>query len=63
VKVIVDQERCSGHARCHAIDPDLFQLDDVGYSSVTSVEVPAGREQAARDAVLSCPEMAIRVED
>jgi ferredoxin len=63
MKIVVDQERCSGHARCHAIDPELFTLDDVGYSNVTSVDVPSGREGAARDAALSCPEMAVRIEE
>jgi ferredoxin len=63
VRIVVDQEQCSGHARCHAIDPDLFGLDDDGYSNVTRFEVPPDKEQAARGAVLSCPEMAIRAED
>lgn len=63
MRIFVDQQTCSGHARCHAIDPDLFGLDDDGYSNVTSVDVPPGKEQAARNAVLSCPEMAIRAEE
>jgi ferredoxin len=63
VKVVVDKSRCTGHARCHSIDAELFQLDDVGYSSVTTSEVPPGGEDAARNAVLSCPEMAIQLED
>lgn len=63
MRIVVDQSRCSGHARCHGIDPEVFQLDDVGYSSVSEAEVPPGHETAARDAVLSCPEMAISVEE
>jgi len=42
MKVRVDQSLCTGHARCNAIDPDLFLLDDVGYSSIDTVEVPRG---------------------
>jgi ferredoxin len=63
VRIVVDQDRCTGHARCHAIDSELFSLDDDGYSNVTSFEVPPSKEQVAHDAVLSCPEMAIRAED
>ena len=40
MRVRVDHERCEGHARCNAINPDLFELDDVGYSSIDTVEVP-----------------------
>ena len=30
LKVSVDQERCQGHARCHALAPELFALDELG---------------------------------
>ena len=32
MKAIVDLSRCSGHARCYGVDPELFQLDDIGYA-------------------------------
>jgi ferredoxin len=63
VRIVIDREGCSGHARCHAIDPELFTLDEDGYSDVTSFEVPPDKEKVAQNAVLSCPEMAIRAED
>jgi ferredoxin len=63
MRVRVDHDRCEGHARCNAINPELFKLDDVGYSSVDSLEVPAGLEQDARSAVANCPEMAISLEE
>jgi ferredoxin len=63
MRVRVDHDRCEGHARCNAINPELFELDDVGYSSVDSLEVPADRENDARAAVANCPEMAISIEE
>ena len=63
MRVRVDHDRCEGHARCNAINPQLFELDDVGYSSVDSLEIPAGFEQDARNAVANCPEMAISLEE
>jgi ferredoxin len=60
----VDGDRCSGHARCNAIAPEVFSLDDDGYSDIgESRRVPAGFEQAARLGVPSCPEQALRFVD
>ena len=30
LKVGVDRARCQGHARCNALAPELFELDDLG---------------------------------
>jgi ferredoxin len=30
LKVRVDRERCQGHARCFALAPELFELDQFG---------------------------------
>lgn len=62
MKITVDNERCQGHARCFATAPDLFPLDEVGYSAIDhEVEVPAGRENDARAGAAACPERAIQV--
>jgi ferredoxin len=45
------------------VAPDLFVLDEEGYLSVASIDVPTGREDDAREAVASCPERAIRVSE
>jgi ferredoxin len=37
-------------------------LDDVGYSSIDTVEVPPGLEDHARQAEANCPEHAISIE-
>jgi ferredoxin len=64
MRVSVDNERCTGHARCWALAPDVFTIDDDGYSNIgTGKEVPPGLEGAAQLGVDSCPERALRIED
>lgn len=62
MRVTVDTEKCQGHARCWAICPDVFELDDLGFSFVQHKEVPPELEELARQAVDSCPEYAITVD-
>jgi ferredoxin len=63
VKVSVDGQRCQGHTLCSMIAPESFELDDVdGHASPVSEVVPAGREDAVREAAHSCPEQAIVIE-
>jgi ferredoxin len=50
-----------GHARCNAVAPDAFDLDDEGYAIVTD-KAAEGPEADLHSAVASCPEQAIRIE-
>lgn len=60
MRVHVDSVRCQGHARCFALAPELFDIDDYGNASVRNGGlVPANSEARARLAVANCPEMAI----
>jgi len=59
VKVSIDLDKCCGHARCYAIDSELFQLDDSGYALHADIDVPPGAQDKARQAVTECPERAI----
>ena len=61
MKVRLDRVKCAGHAQCYAVDPDLFPIDDDGYSTLEEHEVAAGDEQASRDGVAACPELALRL--
>jgi ferredoxin len=64
VKVSVDSERCQGHTLCAMIAPDAFQLSDIdGTASPVNDVVPADQEDAVREAVHSCPEQAIAIEE
>jgi ferredoxin len=60
VRVVVNADRCQGHARCHALVPELFDVDDYGQSSVRGDgTVPTELVERVRLAVANCPEIAI----
>ncbi|MFF0011502.1 ferredoxin [Streptomyces sp. NPDC005374] len=59
MKMTIDPATCSGHARCAAAAPELFRLDDAGYALPVEGEIPAERQEAARDGERACPERAI----
>ena len=64
MKVFVDAERCQGHTLCKMIAPDSFELNDIdGTSSPVSEIVAPDQENAVREAVHSCPEQAISIEE
>ena len=64
MKVWVDQNRCQGHTLCSMIAPDSFELSDIdGTASPVNEVVAAGQEDAVREAVQSCPEQAISIEE
>jgi ferredoxin len=63
MRVRLDKSKCVGHAQCYAVDPDLFPIDDSGYSILEDHEVSAQDAQVTRDGVASCPEMALFIED
>jgi ferredoxin len=59
VKIRIDPEKCQGHARCYALAPELFAVDDYGQASVVVDEVPTELEEKADLAIANCPEYAI----
>jgi ferredoxin len=62
LKIRVDQDKCQGHARCKALAPELFNLDEFGNAhEVGDGSVPAGLEDKAWLAQTNCPEIAIEV--
>jgi ferredoxin len=61
MQVSVDEDRCRGHGVCCALCPEVFTLNDDGYTVVESPEVPPSFTEAVRSAVASCPEHAITV--
>lgn len=64
MRVSVDNDLCSGHARCWATAPEIFTIDDDGYSNIgVGREVPPGMEDRARAGVSACPERALRIEE
>jgi ferredoxin len=63
MRIVVDVDRCSGHALCAARSPELFVLDELGYNRTPVIQVPTGQEETARAAVAGCPEQAMVIED
>ncbi|HVW42068.1 MAG TPA: ferredoxin [Amycolatopsis sp.] len=62
MKVSVDFDKCSGHARCNAVAPHVFTLDDDGYCNIGKDKpVPADLENEAREGEAACPERAITI--
>ncbi len=62
MKVRLERNKCAGHALCHAADPDIFPIDDDGYSVMADHSVTPGDEQVTEDGVASCPELALVIE-
>jgi ferredoxin len=62
LKVRVDREKCQGHARCFALAPELFELDEMGNGRERSDgTVAPGLEAKAHLAQANCPELAVEV--
>ena len=61
MKLIVDKEKCAGHARCALVDPEFFELDVNGYIAFSEKAVPPEKEAAARQGENACPERVIRL--
>lgn len=60
MRIRIDPERCQGHARCYALAPELFSVDDYGQSTARGDgAVPAELEARARLAIANCPEHAV----
>ena len=63
MKVVLDRSACTGHGRCYALGPDVFEADDDGYGVVRVAVVPPELEAQARAAEQNCPERAITIEE
>lgn len=63
MRLIIDENVCQGHLRCHDHFPDLFDVDDIGHGVVKVPDVPQELLNDAEDAVQTCPERAIRLEE
>lgn len=59
MKIRLDRSKCQAHGQCYAVNPDLFPIDDDGYSTLTERSIEPGDEQDARAGVAACPEDAL----
>jgi ferredoxin len=63
MRIRVDESRCTGHARCAALGPDIYELDAEGFNVLrgTEIECPEGLEEQAMRGAEACPELAITI--
>ena len=61
MKIRVIEGKCSGHARCAAVAPDIFTLNDDGYLEMRETAIGPEQEERARRGARACPERAIEV--
>ena len=63
MRITVDREACTGHGRCYAVAPGIFEPDDDGYCLIPVATVAEAEEALARRGAANCPEDAITVHD
>ena len=62
MKATVDKSLCVGCGLCSDICPEVFEMD--GDQAVAKVDkVPAGAEDACREAARQCPTEAIKINE
>ena len=62
-RLVVDWIACDGHGVCAELLPEIIRLDDWGYPILDDPDVPKHLQRHARRAVLSCPKLALRLDD
>jgi ferredoxin len=63
MRVRVDHEKCTGHGRCYALAPEVYEPDDEGSCVIPNAQVPPEHADAARRGARNCPEEAIEISE
>jgi ferredoxin len=63
MRIKLDEAACTGHGRCYALAPEVYEPDDHGHCIVLHDVVSGALEAAARLGAENCPEEAITLED
>ena len=63
VKIRVNVEGCVGHARCAAVAPEVYELNDDGFNVTPFKEVGDELRPQAIRGMRACPERIITIED
>ena len=63
VKIKVAIHECAGHARCAAVAPDVFRLNDDGYNDTPEMTVDDALSGQASRGMRACPEKIITIEE
>lgn len=59
MKIEVDTGRCTGHAQCEAVAPEVFEVGDDGLAQVLEPSPSEDRRAAVQEAVDLCPTQAL----
>ena len=62
MRVRLERSKCTGHAQCYAVAPDLFPIDDDGYCVLEERVVQLGEEALSEAGVAACPEGALLID-
>lgn len=63
MRVTVDPDLCEANAVCAGLVPEVFSLDETDELTIGVSEVPPELAERVREAVASCPKMALRLEE
>ena len=64
MRLVLDAEACTGHGRCYALAPEVFDADDDGHCVLrVEGELTDNLLDAARKGVANCPESALSITD
>ncbi|MBW7907949.1 MAG: ferredoxin [Kiritimatiellae bacterium] len=63
MKTRIDESACTGCGVCGDTAPDVFEMGDDMIAKVKVEAVPAGSEEAVREAASNCPVTCIEVEE
>jgi ferredoxin len=63
MKVVVDFDACSSNAVCMGIAPEIFEVRDDGFLYVLNENPGPEFDERLREAVASCPNGAISLEE
>lgn len=63
MKVTVDTDLCEANAVCSGLVPEVFEVDESDELKILVSEIPPELVDRVRDAVQSCPKMALTLEE
>ena len=63
IKIMVNVENCVGHARCEAVAPEVYQLNEDGFNVTPCKYVDNALKAQAIRGARACPEKVITIEE
>ena len=63
MRVTVDTDLCEANAVCSGLVPEVFSLDESDELTILVSDIPPELADRVREAVQSCPKMALTLEE